>query len=405
MRQSFPWQRRRAVQIALGITALIVVTDLILLPLHIRGYGQWLIAYLDGMSGILQFPGFLVAINAGLREGHTTTRPVWVFIVIVNFFMWAVGLRFALRMIFPRERATNDGEPGGLCREGGTSRRQILTWGLRTAVAGAGAVWAYSFFVETRLFRVSRRSLVINHLPAALHGLRVVQLTDIHHGPTLSLDYIRRVIDAANALGPDLVLLTGDYVYRSDAYIEPVVAELSRLGGKIGVVGVLGNHDWWHDAAHARDAFERASIPLIDNTRLFVSTDRRIVRDRPGDGLCIAGVGDLWEDQTLFDEALGGVAEGMPRLLLSHNPDVAEDTRLMRHRVDLMLSGHTHGGQCWVPGLGTPITPSKFGSKYASGLVQGPSCRVFVSRGIGTTILPMRFAIPPEISVIDLVAT
>ena len=409
MRQSFPWQRRWAVRIAFAISGFIIVTDLLLLPLHARGHAQWLIGYLDGLSGMLQFPGFLVAINAGLRRGSTTTVPVWIFIVAVNFFMWAVGLRFALRLFFPRTRATNrlpqlpDEQQGPQpAQPHATSRRRFLTWGVRGVLAGAGAVWAYSFFVETRLVRISRRSIAIRDLPRALHGLRIVQLTDIHHGPTLSLDYVRRVIDAANALKPDLILLTGDYVYRSPVYIEPVVVELSRLRASIGVVGVLGNHDWWQDVMRTRDAFMRVGIPLIDNDRRFITPQRTIVSSPLEEGLCLAGVGDQWEDVQLFDAALGDAPLNVPRLLLSHNPDVAEDTRLFRHRVDLMLSGHTHGGQCWVPGLGTPITPSKFGSKYASGLVQGPSCPVFISRGIGTTILPMRFAIPPEIALIDL---
>jgi predicted MPP superfamily phosphohydrolase len=278
-----------------------------------------------------------------------------------------------------------------------------MTTGVRLAAGGVGAVWAYSFLIETRWFEVTRRTIPLRGLPASLDGLRIVQVTDIHHGPTLSLDYVRRVVDATNALDPDLILLTGDYVYRSPVYIEPVVAELSRLRGRGGVIGVLGNHDWWHDAARTRRAFADIKVPLIDNDRLFLTPDRTLVRRPPaaGEGLCVAGVGDYMEDVIRCDDALGGVPDAMPRLLLSHNPDVAEDTRLKDHRVDLMLCGHTHGGQCWVPGIGTPITASRFGSKYARGLVNGPFCDVFTSRGIGTTVLPLRFAIRPEISVIE----
>ena len=113
-------------------------------------------------------------------------------------------------------------------------------------------------------------------------------------------------------------------------------------------------------------------------------------------------MGDLWEDRVSFNDALAGVPEDMPRIVLSHNPDVAE-TMPAGFRVDLMCAGHTHGGQVWVPTLGTPIVPSRYGSKYAGGLVQGPHCRVLVSRGVGMAILPVRFRVRPELVVIDLV--
>jgi predicted MPP superfamily phosphohydrolase len=94
----------------------------------------------------------------------------------------------------------------------------------------------------------------------------------------------------------------------------------------------------------------------------------------------------------------------MPRLLLSHNPDAAEDPRFLRarHRVDLMLSGHTHGGQVRLPVVGAPVIPSKYGQKYAAGLVQGPRCPVYVSRGLGLSGLPVRFGVPPEIVLFEL---
>ena len=122
--------------------------------------------------------------------------------------------------------------------------------------------------------------------------------------------------------------------------------------------------------------------------------------------MCIAGVGDLWEGAPDYHAALSGAPRAMPRLLLSHNPDAAEDSKFVtgNYRVDLMISGHTHGGQVWVPGIGTPIVPSKFGQKYASGLVKGPACDVFISKGVGVSGLPVRFGVPPEIVVFDLAA-
>jgi predicted MPP superfamily phosphohydrolase len=259
---------------------------------------------------------------------------------------------------------------------------------------------------ETRWFEITRRRHAIRGLHPDLGGVRIVQLTDIHHGPALSLEYVREVIAATNALKPDLILLTGDYVHRSPAYIDPVLRELAELRANIGIVGVLGNHDWWESAPLSRECFGKAGIPLIDNDRLFLSPDRKLSSDESHGGLCIAGVGDYIEDRIRLDRALRDVPEAMPRLLMSHNPDVVEYPPLVaaRTRIDLMLAGHTHGGQVRIPGIGTPIVPSRFGSKYASGLVQGPVCPIYVSRGIGTTILPLRFRVAPEIAEIELVS-
>ena len=135
-----------------------------------------------------------------------------------------------------------------------------------------------------------------------------------------------------------------------------------------------------------------------------MTPDRKLSRDQPG-GLCVAGVGDLWEGNPDYAAALNGVPAGHPRLLLSHNPDAAESRRppaAGQYRVDLMLSGHTHGGQIRLPGLGTPMIPILYGQKYASGLVEGPACTVYVSRGIGTTVMPLRLGVRPEIAVIEL---
>src|SRR4051794_38533028 len=126
--------------------------------------------------------------------------------------------------------------------------------------------------------------------------------------------------------------------------------------------------------------------------------------DQAPEGLAICGVADLWESRPDYELALGGLPADMPRLLLSHNPDVAEEPRFVRSglRVDLMVSGHTHGGQIWVPGLGTPMVPSRYGQKYVQGWVEGPVCPVFVCRGVGMSGLPVRFGVPPEIAVLEL---
>jgi predicted MPP superfamily phosphohydrolase len=274
---------------------------------------------------------------------------------------------------------------------------------VKLASCGAAAGFGYAWLAEPRWFSVTHRVLTIPGLPAALDGLRAVQLTDIHHGPWLSLAYVRQVVEASNALEPDLIFLTGDYVHRSKAYIRPVVEELARLQPKIATLAVLGNHDWWEDAALTRRMFQEAAIPMLDNTRLVLTPERELAPNARS-GLALSGVDDLWWGRPNYHQALGGLPPTMPRLLLSHNPDVAEERGLTQNglRVDFMICGHTHGGQICVPGWGTPMTPSLYGQKYAQGIVQGPVCPVFISRGIGVSMLPLRFGVAPEIAILEL---
>jgi predicted MPP superfamily phosphohydrolase len=282
------------------------------------------------------------------------------------------------------------------------TRRRFLTRSALTLGAGLVGGLGYGVVIEPRWFEVTHRRLYIRNLPPALDGLRLVQLTDLHHGPWLGRESIRAVVDAANRLEPDLFLLTGDYVHRSAEYMEPVAQELTRLKPAIGTVAVLGNHDWWEGVIPMRAAFAAANIPLIDNGRRVLTPDRRL-RTEADDGLALCGVGDLWEGRPDCAAALKGLPDAMPRLLLSHNPDVAEERQLTESglRVDLMVSGHTHGGQVRIPFKGAPVVPSRYGQKYALGLVQGPICPVFVCRGIGMSGLPIRLGARPEIAVLD----
>ena len=283
------------------------------------------------------------------------------------------------------------------------SRRLVLRAIKRTVVTGIVAGGAYPLFVEPHRLEITRRSFRIRGLPSTLDGLRIVQVTDIHLGPWTSLGHVRALVQKANALEPDLIVLTGDYVLRWPDYIPQAASALAGLRAKVGVVGVLGNHDWYQDGPLSKRELEKAGVRMIDNDRVFLTPDRRL-REGAGEGLCVAGVGDLWRDVQLYDRALAGVPAEVPRLLLSHNPDVAEEPAFVasRHRVDLMLSGHTHGGQIRFPFVGAPVTMSRYGQKYARGLVMGPTCPVFVCRGLGMVMLPLRLGSVPEMAVIEL---
>jgi len=251
----------------------------------------------------------------------------------------------------------------------------------------------------------------IADLPPRLDGLRIAHISDTHLGPRIPAAFLRDAIARAVALKPDLALLTGDYINSGSRFIQPAAAVFAPLVSACPAVAVLGNHDWYGDAPAMRSALRSCGITVIDNDRVFFDAATRAVapHHHARHALCLAGVGDLVEDTIDLRRALRDVPPDMPRLLLAHNPDTAEHPDITGHRapsaaprIDLMLSGHTHGGQVRLPLIGAPIVPSDYGQKYAGGLVRGPACPVLVSRGIGMSLLPVRLGVPPEIPLITL---
>jgi predicted MPP superfamily phosphohydrolase len=284
------------------------------------------------------------------------------------------------------------------------SRRGFF--GVAACSVGVAAVGATGYGALAEPFRIVTRryTIPIADLPAELSGLRLVQLSDTHYGPFVPLSHIERAIEQANALVPDFVLLTGDYVHSTKASIADGVGIFAKLRPRVGTVAVLGNHDHWEDAAAIRRIFARLKIPTIDNQRVFCSRSKTFQRSLDSSsGLCVAGVGDYWNDRVDLAHALEHVPPEMPRLVLSHNPDVASSRLVDSQRVDLMFSGHTHGGQVVLPGIGPLVSGSRYGNRYAGGLCQGPRFPVVVSRGIGVSIVPVRIGAPPEIVQVTLV--
>jgi predicted MPP superfamily phosphohydrolase len=264
------------------------------------------------------------------------------------------------------------------------------------AAVGASPVFAagYGLF-EASWVKIDRQTLALPRLPRAFEGTRVAFLTDIHHGPFTNLDYVTAVVRTTLALEPDLVLLGGDYSHRDGKYIRPCFDVLSALKAPLGVYGVLGNHDYWHGERETREAMKAARIVELTNGGEWLT--------RGSDRFRLAGVDDLWTGRVDVSAALGYATRDDACLLLSHNPDLAETLR--DPRVGLMLSGHTHGGQVVFPTAGAPWTPSRYGQKYLRGLVQGPEARVYVSRGLGTSGVPVRIGSRPELNLITLTAS
>lgn len=202
-----------------------------------------------------------------------------------------------------------------------------------------------------------------------------------------------------NAERPDVVCILGDLVIHGviggrTVAPEAIAAELKRLRAAAGVVAVLGNHDAWLNHDRVRDALERNGIPVVEETAARLES--------PAGPLWVAGISDLWTGSHDIAKALAAVQDdGAPVILLTHNPDVFP---LVPDRVALTLAGHTHGGQVRLPFLGRPIVPSRFGERFAAGHVVEGGRHLFVATGLGTSILPVRFRVPPAITMITVAA-
>lgn len=271
------------------------------------------------------------------------------------------------------------------------SRRQFLKKGLAAGVVGLLA--SYPFFIERYLVMTNHYRIPVPHLPSAFSGLRIAHLTDLHYGPLVPLSFIRHVVRRTNALEPDVTVLTGDYVHEFDntAQIDAVWPELARLRARHGVFAVLGNHDHWADT--------KRSMVWMKKTGQNLRHKKRFI-EREGQRLWFAGAGDFFADHRNLDRLLRTIPEKDCRIVLAHSPDSADSD--YKHRIDLMISGHTHGGQVDIPFVGAPILPTR-NKNYSSGLKRSlRGGNVFISRGIGWAMYPVRFNCPPEIAVLEL---
>lgn len=272
------------------------------------------------------------------------------------------------------------------------SRRQFLK--LTGCVGLFGLVTSYLVFVERYIVVMNTYRIPVPNLPQAFSGFRIVQIADLHYGLLVPLSLIRSVIARANRVAHDVTLCTGDYVHekRSTKQIDTVWPLIASLKAPSGVFSVLGNHDHWADT--------NRSQYWLTQTRQDLR-HKAVRLERNGSRLWLVGAGDLWEDHKNLDDLMSKIPESECRLVLAHNPDTVDTG--FSSRVDLMISGHTHGGQVNIPFLGTPILPVR-NKNYSSGLKTSPrGTKIFISKGIGWAVYPLRFNCLPEIAVLELV--
>lgn len=271
-----------------------------------------------------------------------------------------------------------------------TTTRRILS----AAALGAGALGAYAFLVEPRWLQLTRPRIHVRGLHPALEGLRIALLTDLHAGGGTPLSLVRRACRMAMRERPDLVALTGDFAADDSPDFRRVLEAVSGLHAPLGVYAVPGNHDYcvgidtWH-----REVDAHPGIVNLTNTA--------VLREVDGARICIAGV----DDYSLGRPRMEGLPPPEERdftLLLAHDPDQAERAQRACDRVDLVISGHTHGGQVRLPWVGAIQNPAEHDHLYEEGLRRRPWTQVYVSRGVGTVHLPVRFLCRPEVAVLEL---
>lgn len=310
-------------------------------------------------------------------------------------FLIAIAVFVGLLLIFIRELRRS---PGPLRWGKAPVWKKRIRVGLAAVPLLLFSLAFWALFIDPNRLVVNSQTIQIDNWPAELSGLRIAVMSDIHTGsPFIDEQKLKDIVAKTNAGNPDLIVLLGDYMTGDGGLshrVEPEVtaAGLKDLRSPLGVYAVLGNHDWWYNGAKVRTAFERNGIHVLESE--VVELNLR------GKSFWLAGLADLWTRPQHIAETIAKAPQGATIIAITHNPDIFPR---LPHTVSLLLAGHTHGGQVNIPMIGTPVVPSDFGPKYTAGHVFENSHHLFVTTGIGTSILPVRFRVPPEIVLLTIV--
>jgi len=286
------------------------------------------------------------------------------------------------------------------------TRRRFIAAGAGALALSASATATYAGAIEPMGVKLTRYALTPPHWPAG-RKLTITVIADLHAGgPDMTLPHVQRVVDLAQDLRSDLVVLLGDFKawywhFESTPVADPLwAAELARLDAPLGTWAILGNHDWWHDLVGVRSALAGVHIPILENNAVLLG--------RAGQRFWLAGIGDQlayplgrgrFRGVDDLPGTLAQVQTDDPVLLLVHEPDIFPN---VPDRVALTLAGHTHGGQIRLPLVWPHFVPSRYGARYAYGHVIEDDRHLIVSGGLGTSIIPARLGVPPEIVHITL---
>jgi predicted MPP superfamily phosphohydrolase len=345
----------------------------------------------------------IFALNFGVFKRLSPTRLTWYDALIsAPFACWVVCslLAFLLAMLlWPFRRLARSSSALA-----SPSRRQFLEYGANAVIAAPFVAGAYGFLYGRLNLQTTRQRIRLARLPKAFAGFRIVQLSDIHIGPFMTEDEIRKYVRITNELKPDLIALTGDFVTWDPSTQHAVVNALTGLRAPFGIFGCLGNHEAWsHTEDSITQMFQQVGIRILRQARVPVSTQ--------GESFSLIGVdfqtsrhmgpGSEKFVRTYLENAGSLVAPDAVNILMSHNPDTFD--RAAELGIDLSLAGHTHGGQVALEFVSPEIAPSRLVTPYVAGWFQKPGGQLYVNRGIGTIGVPIRIGAPPEITVYELV--
>lgn len=264
-----------------------------------------------------------------------------------------------------------------------------------------------SFFVPLLCFiayfkalsdvKVVKVSINVSNWHKSNNDLKIAVLADLHIGSLgFNLNKLKQIVELTNEQKPDIVFLLGDYLVnkgplKKQIMPEPIANELKNLRAHYGVIAILGNHDWWVDGERVRKTFEDNGIIVLENQSIKVNNGKG--------SFWVAGLADLTTRKVDIEGTLAEINDESPIILLSHNPDVFPQ---VPERVTLTLAGHTHGGQVKLPIFGRPFVPSKYNEQYAYGHIVKGNKNLFISAGLGNSIVPIRIATKPEIIILNL---
>ena len=383
------------------------------------------LAYLAGLLLIV------VSLVDSLRNGHGRLFPRFTFLNVLAglWFFSALCGYLAVKGVhgldrvwrFLRAFSKPDQSQAALDLPTDPSRRYFF----KTATAAAGAApfigAMYGFAAERLNYQIHRVEIPVSNLPAALDGLKITQLSDIHLSGYMPREQVRRAIEMVNELGGDLAVVTGDFITGASDSLEDCVAEMRRLSSPLGVYGCNGNHEIYANAEdRAQWLFAQAGMKLLRHESALISYR--------GAQMNLIGV-DYQQERTPGGRRLGMLArlqplvrKDMPNILLSHNPN--SFNRAAELGIELSLAGHTHGGQVQVEILDHRLSPARFITDYIAGLyirplftpaktvasqkflhastLQAPHAALYVNRGLATVGAPVRLGVPPEISLLVL---
>ena len=367
-----------------------------------RGRRRVVLAILVAVYAVLYYFNF----GPGREEGtpvHLTVRDA---LLTAPFLWWAPSSLFGFLVVVlfavPRGIAALARRLLAHGREiQSPARRSFLERSTTVATAAPFVAGAYALLHGRLNLQVTPQEIRLPRLPRAFHGFRICQLSDIHIGPFMPVEEIRKYAAIANAQKADMIVLTGDFVTFDAGTQKPVVDALRGLRAPFGVYGCLGNHDAW---AGVEDSI----------AALFQQTGVRILR---GENVSIAAHGESvnligvdFQSPRRFGPSpavmhlLANIERLVDRdrvnILLSHNPDTFDRARELQ--IDLSLAGHTHGGQAALEFISPELAPSRLVTPYVAGWFQKPGGQLYVNRGIGTIFVPMRIGAPPEITVYSL---